>query len=258
MKKRICSIMDTGKKKTGIAVICVALLLTVGTGVGFAVNAVTKMPQPTESNGVLMGRNSDAGDDQFTQEEYALVLAQKFDGYESMTLEDFNSRIAAYGEAHGEEYLNAMEHVIGGISGNDPNAIFLLNTLTASGQENACKHWQSFDTNRNPEIYGIATKGINGQVIDGTLYYDWQISVDYSINYIVNDEKMITVSERDQFVQGFLQGMQEFVNEKSQDDWTNMTSDEMQTVVTKELNRLSVAYSNNNIKAVSVKFLGVS
>lgn len=36
MKKRIFSIMDTGKKRAGFAVICAALLLTLGTGAAFA------------------------------------------------------------------------------------------------------------------------------------------------------------------------------------------------------------------------------
>ncbi len=39
MKKRILSIMDTSKKRTGIAVVCAIVLLTLGTGTVFAVNA---------------------------------------------------------------------------------------------------------------------------------------------------------------------------------------------------------------------------
>ncbi len=44
MKSRIFSIMDTGKKKTGLAILCVALILTVGTGAAFASNASTQNP----------------------------------------------------------------------------------------------------------------------------------------------------------------------------------------------------------------------
>lgn len=40
MKKRICSIMDMRSKKAGAAVLCCALLLTLGTGAAFAANAV--------------------------------------------------------------------------------------------------------------------------------------------------------------------------------------------------------------------------
>jgi len=40
MKNRISSIMDTGKRKTGMVIICVALVVTLGTGVVFAANAV--------------------------------------------------------------------------------------------------------------------------------------------------------------------------------------------------------------------------
>ena len=44
MKSRIFSIMDTGKKKTGLVILCVALMLTVGTGAAFAANAATQNP----------------------------------------------------------------------------------------------------------------------------------------------------------------------------------------------------------------------
>lgn len=41
MKKRIFSIMETGKKRSGIALICVVLLLSMSTGMAFVVNAAT-------------------------------------------------------------------------------------------------------------------------------------------------------------------------------------------------------------------------
>ena len=44
MKSRIFSIMDKGKKKTGLVILCVALMLTVGTGAAFAANAATQNP----------------------------------------------------------------------------------------------------------------------------------------------------------------------------------------------------------------------
>lgn len=205
---------------------------------------------------ILIGRSVYAGEGQFTQEEYDLIIAQKFESYENMSLADFNRRILEYGEEHGQVYLDAMEHVIGGIGSDDPNAVFLLNTLRSSGEENACKHYQSFGKYRNPEFYGEASKGIDEQIIDGTLYYDWQIGLSYKIGYTIIDESGITVSERDQFIQDYLQGMQDFVNAKSQADWLNMTENEIQTVVMDELNRLSEKYSNEYIQVANVEFLG--
>lgn len=52
MKKRILSIMDTGKKRAGIGVICFALLLTLGTGTAFAVNDAEHVPENAPSTGV--------------------------------------------------------------------------------------------------------------------------------------------------------------------------------------------------------------
>lgn len=50
MRSRIFSIMDTGKKKTGLSILCVALMLTVGTGAAFAANAATQN-QPENTKG---------------------------------------------------------------------------------------------------------------------------------------------------------------------------------------------------------------
>lgn len=44
MKQRIFSIMDMSKKKSGLAVLCGALVLTLGTGGAFATNAKTQIP----------------------------------------------------------------------------------------------------------------------------------------------------------------------------------------------------------------------
>lgn len=51
MRSRIFSIMDTGKKKTGLSILCVALMLTLGTGAAFAANAaVINSPERTDAN----------------------------------------------------------------------------------------------------------------------------------------------------------------------------------------------------------------
>jgi hypothetical protein len=44
MKNRISSIMDAGKKKVGAAIVCMALITTVGTGFAFAANAAQSAP----------------------------------------------------------------------------------------------------------------------------------------------------------------------------------------------------------------------
>jgi len=46
MKNRILSIMDTGKKKAGIAIVCCTLILTMGTGMAFAANATANSNNP--------------------------------------------------------------------------------------------------------------------------------------------------------------------------------------------------------------------
>lgn len=50
MKKRIFSIMDMSRKKTGAVVLCGALIFTLGTGVTFAANADAHPPEPAKDH----------------------------------------------------------------------------------------------------------------------------------------------------------------------------------------------------------------
>lgn len=54
MKKRIFSIMDSGKKKTGAAIICAALIVTLGTGFAFAASANGNTSDNTPSTNYSM------------------------------------------------------------------------------------------------------------------------------------------------------------------------------------------------------------
>lgn len=58
MKKRIFSIMEMKPKKTGLAVLCVALLMTMGTGFGFTVNAAAHQQQGKEESVYLSRQDS--------------------------------------------------------------------------------------------------------------------------------------------------------------------------------------------------------
>jgi hypothetical protein len=50
MKNRIASIMDVSKKKTGMVIVCMALVITLGTGIVFAANTeATETPRPVQN-----------------------------------------------------------------------------------------------------------------------------------------------------------------------------------------------------------------
>jgi beta-lactamase regulating signal transducer with metallopeptidase domain len=58
MKKRIFSIMDTGRKKAGVAVISAVLLMTTATGFAFAAN-VAQMPDEQIGQSTIMSHNDE-------------------------------------------------------------------------------------------------------------------------------------------------------------------------------------------------------
>ena len=54
MKNRIFSIMDRRKKKAGAAILCGALLLTLGTGFAFAANVHAPQPEIPQDNPLMV------------------------------------------------------------------------------------------------------------------------------------------------------------------------------------------------------------
>ena len=71
MKTRIFSIMDMGKKKAGAAVLCGALLCTLGTGAAFAANAQKQPAPPKESTEITPWIGSSFLPDPGTYAKYA-------------------------------------------------------------------------------------------------------------------------------------------------------------------------------------------
>ena len=79
MKKRIFSIMDTGKKKAGVFIFCAALVITLGTGLVFAANGNDTAGDETaaceyETDLIYATNGNNAADDEVPNYEYEQVL----------------------------------------------------------------------------------------------------------------------------------------------------------------------------------------
>ena len=99
MKKRISSIMDMSRKKTGVAIICGVLLVTLGTGFAFAanVNASQGGDTPTETQATIAERFS-------IYEQYGMTYNQEKDLfiYDNKIVRYFNDTEA--GEGYTADY----------------------------------------------------------------------------------------------------------------------------------------------------------
>jgi len=95
MKSRISSIMDTGKKRIGIAVVCIMLIITMGTGIVFAFNTHTaENPTPdlsginSENENANLLNNKDAPQNLdlgfYTYEEYLEFVEKEKEFFRSM------------------------------------------------------------------------------------------------------------------------------------------------------------------------------
>ena len=125
MKNRISSIMDTGKKKTGMVIVCMFLVVTLGTGFVFAANANTI--EPVE-NAVNVYVDNEYGAVYITPQK-AEQKATQFEVYREFGL--------TYDQAANNLYYNGelvryFEDMIP-LSDGNPNVLFGIDHLDLNG-----------------------------------------------------------------------------------------------------------------------------
>lgn len=92
LKNRIMSMLDSKRKKTGLAVLCIVL-------VGIMLTGATLVS--TRSQATFIPNTA------FTAEEYGKLLALRFDGYENMSVSDFQQKVWEARDT--AEYMELLE-----------------------------------------------------------------------------------------------------------------------------------------------------
>ncbi len=254
LEERITAIMKI--KKTTIAGIAAALALVVAVTTVFATNAAPKStggipapspsasvspsPSPSAAPGgplakvpggvaeikdrpgpVVTNGTGEGGDDNYptayTKAQYDLVIsALKFEGYEKMSIAEFNRKINAvlngdgYWDEGGVGY--AYEMVMMFLESTDPNAPFLLNTVQASRDEYNARSEEVYGDKRvDPDFRGSAEIYQESDIYGDTVRRDIA-RADYTFTYRILDQDKLTVEARDQFLQNVMQGAQDYLN----------------------------------------------
>lgn len=206
-----------------------------------------------ETQDRLAGTGSYGGG--YTQAQYDLVLEKlKFDGYETMSIAEFNRRINTAlnrGERWEREDLPlAYESVLCGLPADDPNAPFLLNTVQASVMEYNAR-LQEVYTNQtiDPVFSGSAVHEWNADVF-GEQVSIGALQVDYQFTYRILDQDNLTVAERDQFLQAVMEGAKNVLDGLS---LREMSKSELETQFTAGLEEAGKALSNDKISFTGCK-----
>lgn len=180
----------------------------------------------------------------FSEEEYEMIRALKIDGYEKMSISEFNGAVLEWANAVGER----MDWIWEDIERNEypewlspEEAAFVSQTMSRSCKENACMI-KSHNTGRpeeDPWCFGADWfKQEEGNDRGSAWCQLW-----FQFPYHISDKDVLTVGERDKCLDGFLNNVARFWEERSVDELSGMTKED----VTAYLKETASAYSNDLI-----------
>jgi beta-lactamase regulating signal transducer with metallopeptidase domain len=276
LEERIVAIMKT--KKMTVAGVIAAVVLVAAVSVVFATNASRPKELAQTAVGVdgwdftqiqdMMSGTAEAGtwagEDyglkvdpktgrHYTQKQYDAVMGLKTAGYEKQSIASFNRAVhAAFekgleGEQEDSLYY-AMELLLMDMDRDDPDAPFLLNTLQASLDEYSSRLDEVYrGKEHNPAFTGSAERTETADVY-GEAVEIGRAEASYSFSYRILDQDGLTVGERDQFLTGFMAGVQEYLNKMDADTLYKMDEKALGDALKREMDRLGAALSNEKIK----------
>ncbi len=182
----------------------------------------------------------------YTKAQYDAVAALKTQGYESLSIAQFNRTLyaALYGGSD-TALVMAYDMVLNDIPREDPLASFLLNTAQASLGEYQNRLNEVFSGEQRDASF----RGQAGRTETADVYGD-RVEVgfaqaSYTFYYRILDQDHLTVQERDNFLQSILDGMQAWLDGRPAKELTDRQA--MKKAVEAELDRLGKAASTAEI-----------
>lgn len=147
--------------------------------------------------------------------DYDTVLALKTEGYQSLSLQDFN---AAVKEAIDKDtdFLSTFSTLMESITPNDEDYQFIFETLDYSISETILPQ-----ISQPVAISRYLKKHEDEYTVEsGESFYSFIFTALYSVEYRVTDEAGLTVQERDELLNEFHTELQNAVSERSKEQLT--------------------------------------
>lgn len=196
------------KKK--IVSIILATLLTVHVLSGCSgQNNLQKSSKSSAGTPISMLVQGDIPDNSFSQEDYQKLLDLQFDGYEDMTVSDYQSRVAKLTDT--AEYRDLLERVsksetLYELKDIDETATFLFYVLESLTGEK----WKSRDYS------GYATSGFP--------YPEDNAILEYVFTLTILNADTLTIREYNTTRLSVISGMQDIVSDKTKEELQNINS----------------------------------
>lgn len=153
----------------------------------------------------------------YTQAEYDFVAALKFDGYESMKVEEYNKKVLDWtNEETYHKTEDILRKVFYALPEDDPNRDFIRMTLYNTWEECSNLHYNACHR-QTPTYSGSALRETYGDVYGDPLLLTGAY-VEFCFDYQVTDGKTITVAKRDSALKNIKTQMQKFLDQCSDSD----------------------------------------
>lgn len=187
-----------------------------------------------------------------TSEDYDLILSLKKEGYDKMTLADFNSALLDWANEHSDSYDRIeCDRIWDDFRVNlaAEDKAFVTRTVRLSGIENgtlirSLYRGETEEEAEDASIGATLTKNPGEEAPQHT----W-CQMYYSFSYHVSDKEKVTVGERDRAVGGTLDGIEDFWNQTDIEELLKMEKSD----IIQELNDLAAKHSTRNIKITIAK-----
>lgn len=236
LKERITAIMKSPKKS--IASLAVAAALIGTTIIVFATSAPADHTpsQETQSSAVMeiveeaVAEGGNLQSPSYTKAQYDDLMKDiKLEGYEEMSIAEFNSRIYALLSSENEERRILFEQILAYLPEDDPEAAYLCNTVQASLEEYTARMEEVYSGKQNdPEFYGSAYRELKEDVYGDEVVTESR-RVSYEFTYRILDQDKLTVRERDEFLQNIVRVMQNNADKSTSDTFTKDAFEKMLT-----------------------------
>ena len=237
IEERITAIMKL--RKISRPAILLAAGLIIGFTAAFATSATyssaadhTTVPAaPDTSADMPQADASDMPDNSFTKEEYDALLALQFDGYESMTVSEYQNKAWIFTDT--EEYQDLLERfsqstVLYNLRDENGTASFFFNLYEPLTAE----RWQSrtFSGGTMTSFPGTSDNAI----------------LEYIITLTIKQPDLLTVGEYDAARQGMLDGMNALLQERTREQLQDEAY--MEKVILEGIDTLEEKWGNDSLE----------
>lgn len=139
--------------------------------------------------------------EKYTKEDYDFLLAFQTDGYEKMSVEDFNRKVLNWED---EEAYHSTEEILlrifHSLPQDDKNVKFIFGTLGNTWNECEKKHFNTCEREKAPWHDGSIQCETYGDVFGDSVLLTGGYA-DFSFDYILNSGTSLTVGQRDDLLE---------------------------------------------------------